>query len=213
MGRGAGTNAELEATPPPEAPGSRQQILDVAIGLFFSRGYAGTSVKAIAQQVGLSTPALYWHFESKQDIFYSAMEMLLDEFMASIRAQLTTEEPVGRLRQLAEAHVRWQLERREHAGAYSSAFGFRGLVQSLPDKHHRRIVDTERAYLDEVRATLQRGAEAEVFEFADLKVTAFALITLFEFPHTWYDPAGPLSPRDVARLYAELALQMVGASR
>lgn len=189
---------------------SREQILEAAVTLFFEHGYEGTSVKSIAEKVDLSTPALYWHFESKRDLFYTAIEQLLHEFLDSVNAEITSEDPVERLRQIARAHVRWQLERSEHAGAYASTFGFRGLVQKLPAKHRRRVVGAERGYVEKVRDTLAEGKRQGKFKFEDLKVTAFALITLFEFTHSWFNPEGELTASDVAELYSDLALRMVG---
>jgi AcrR family transcriptional regulator len=193
------------------ASGSRERILEAATVLFLERGYKGTSVKAIAEETGITTPALYWHFPSKQELFYVAMEQLLSRFMEDVRAQVTADEPVERLRQWTVAHVRWQLERREQAGAYALTFGFRGLVRSLPEPHRSHVVGIERAYLADLRALLQAGAEAGVFAFEDLRVTAFAIITLCEFAHSWFDPEGPLSAEQVADLYSGLVLKMVSA--
>jgi AcrR family transcriptional regulator len=47
----------------------RQQILDVAARHFSKHGYAGTSMRSLAQDVGVSAPALYRHFPSKLALF------------------------------------------------------------------------------------------------------------------------------------------------
>jgi AcrR family transcriptional regulator len=46
-----------------------KQILDAAAALFSTRGYAGTSTRAIAEAAGLRQPSLYYHFASKEEIF------------------------------------------------------------------------------------------------------------------------------------------------
>jgi AcrR family transcriptional regulator len=51
-----------------DAQGTRQRILDIALGLFATRGYAGTSVADIANGLGTSKAALYYHFTSKAEI-------------------------------------------------------------------------------------------------------------------------------------------------
>ena len=58
--RGAGAPAS-EAT-------TRERILEVALDLFVRKGYAGTSLREIAAELGFSKAALYYHYESKQDI-------------------------------------------------------------------------------------------------------------------------------------------------
>ena len=45
---------------------TRQRILDVAAHLFAARGYAGTSIRDIADELGVTKAALYYHFSSKE---------------------------------------------------------------------------------------------------------------------------------------------------
>ncbi len=68
--------------PPPAAaikPDTRDRILDVALDLFTRQGFDGTSLRQIAEQLGVTKAALYYHFESKDDILL-ALHMRLHEF-------------------------------------------------------------------------------------------------------------------------------------
>jgi AcrR family transcriptional regulator len=55
---------------------TRERILDVALDLFLEQGYDKTSLREIAQQLGFSKAALYYHFASKEDIFKALHERL-----------------------------------------------------------------------------------------------------------------------------------------
>jgi AcrR family transcriptional regulator len=70
----------LEPGPHSEAEHSntRQRILDVALDLFTEQGYDGTSLREIAAQLSVTKAALYYHFESKEDIL-RALHMRLHE--------------------------------------------------------------------------------------------------------------------------------------
>lgn len=48
---------------------SRRAVLDAALSLFSSQGYRATSVRDIAGRAGVSTGAVYHHFEDKEEIF------------------------------------------------------------------------------------------------------------------------------------------------
>ena len=48
---------------------TKQRILDVALDLFIERGYDAVSLREIAEQVGVTKAALYYHFSSKDEIF------------------------------------------------------------------------------------------------------------------------------------------------
>jgi AcrR family transcriptional regulator len=62
-----------------DANSTRERILDVALELFAAQGYDGTSLRQIAEQLGVTKAALYYHFESKEDII-RALHMRLHEF-------------------------------------------------------------------------------------------------------------------------------------
>jgi AcrR family transcriptional regulator len=52
-----------------QASGStRERILDVALELFTEQGYDKTSLRDIADRLGFTKAALYYHFERKEDI-------------------------------------------------------------------------------------------------------------------------------------------------
>ena len=45
---------------------SRERVLAAAAKIFVERGYAGTTMRAIADDVGLKAGSLYYHFPSKE---------------------------------------------------------------------------------------------------------------------------------------------------
>lgn len=49
---------------------TRERILDIALELFVARGYEKTSLRDIAERLGTTKAALYYHFERKQDILF-----------------------------------------------------------------------------------------------------------------------------------------------
>ena len=71
----------------PANPKSKFQILEIAIPLFAKAGYVGVSMRDIANEVGMSAAALYYHFPDKQQLYLQAMSqafadkahVLLDE--------------------------------------------------------------------------------------------------------------------------------------
>lgn len=52
-----------------EAEKTRQQILDAALDVFYDQGFSGSTLVDIAQQIGLTKGAIYWHFKSKVTLF------------------------------------------------------------------------------------------------------------------------------------------------
>ena len=57
------------------ANNTREMILEKALEMFSERGYAGTNLRELAMEVGITKGALYKHFKSKEDIWNSTMEI------------------------------------------------------------------------------------------------------------------------------------------
>jgi len=73
-------------------PTTRERILDVALDLFTEQGFDGTSLRQIAEQLGVTKAALYYHFTSKDDILL-ALHMRLHEAGRDALMQMG-DEPV-----------------------------------------------------------------------------------------------------------------------
>jgi AcrR family transcriptional regulator len=57
---------------------TKQRILDVARELFASQGVQKTSLQDIADRLGLTKPALYYHFASREDLVRTIVQPLID---------------------------------------------------------------------------------------------------------------------------------------
>jgi AcrR family transcriptional regulator len=58
---------------------TRQRIQDVARDLFLQQGVQRTSLQDIADKLGITKPALYYHFASREDLVRSILVPLIDE--------------------------------------------------------------------------------------------------------------------------------------
>jgi AcrR family transcriptional regulator len=71
---------EVEMTETRRKAGTREKIQSVALELFAEQGYEKTSLREIAERLGVTKAALYYHFRTKDDIVAS----LFDDFMARV---------------------------------------------------------------------------------------------------------------------------------
>ena len=81
------------------ASDTREQFLDTAEALFAERGFYGTSIAAIAGELGLTKQALLHHFGSKEKLYADVLRRISQQFEAigdSIKAE--TGEPAIRLK-------------------------------------------------------------------------------------------------------------------
>jgi TetR/AcrR family transcriptional regulator, cholesterol catabolism regulator len=89
-----------------EALDRRQRIIDSAATAFASRGVAATTVRQIADEVGILSGSLYHHFESKEAIVEAIISPYLDELRQRYREALAgAADPPSRLRDLVGASL------------------------------------------------------------------------------------------------------------
>ena len=63
---------------------TRRRLLSAAVELFGVRGYDACTMRDIAQAIGVTAPAIYNHYRSKQLLLVSAVDYILSDFMLAV---------------------------------------------------------------------------------------------------------------------------------
>ena len=71
------TNASQNAS---DAPDVRTQILQAATRLFAAKGFDGTPLQAIADEVGIAKPSLLYHFPSKDELRRAVLDQVMSHW-------------------------------------------------------------------------------------------------------------------------------------
>lgn len=209
-GNGASSSRGKRTGEPRDVVG-RERVMETALHMFLQRGYPGTSMKALAQELGISAPALYWYFPSKEDLYVEVIETAMQDFVEHVRRSITETDPVLKLGQMVRAHVTWQLQQSEAARAFDLTMGVRSRTHEIPAERLTPIVKMEREYVQEFREVLEAGRRQGLMVIDDVKTTAFAIVTLCEYVHTWFNPQGDMTVAAVANRYEGLVRNLVGA--
>lgn len=72
---------------------ARQALLDAAAEVFVARGYGDATVDEIAAAAGYSKGAVYWHFDGKDDLFFTLLEERVDRPMRESMELLASAPP------------------------------------------------------------------------------------------------------------------------
>jgi AcrR family transcriptional regulator len=77
------------------APDTRRRILAVALELFSAHGYAGASMRDIAEAMGMTKAALYYHFASKEQILEAVTEPIRTEMTSMLQLAAGPPQPTA----------------------------------------------------------------------------------------------------------------------
>ncbi|MHB8736940.1 MAG: TetR/AcrR family transcriptional regulator, partial [Terriglobales bacterium] len=130
-----------------EIPPDRQ-ILDAAAELFFEHGFTGTGINAIGQRIGVSGPAVYGHFRSKDEI----LARLALEGVEAVLSRIgpPSDDPGDDLAHLVRIHVQEILRDRSIASIYVTQRS--ALTPELAEPILRRLDEYRTHWIE----TLQR---------------------------------------------------------
>jgi AcrR family transcriptional regulator len=84
---------------------TRARIQQIAVELFTEHGYEGTSLREIAERLGVTKAALYYHFKSKEDIIQSLVEDYQGQMDALIDLARSEPRTAGTRRQILARYV------------------------------------------------------------------------------------------------------------
>jgi len=98
----------------------RAEILEAAERIFVAEGYEGATIRKIADEVGVSSTALYMHFQDKACILREIVDVTLSQLLAS-NTEIAGRplDPVVRTRMMLDAYMRWGLA---HPNAYQLVY-------------------------------------------------------------------------------------------
>lgn len=94
------------------APGTRAKALEVSLELFSAHGYDGTTLQQIADRLGVTKAALYYHFKSKDELLQALIEPALEGFEQLLAAYEVRRDSPGRRREFLDAYLDYLLEHR-----------------------------------------------------------------------------------------------------
>jgi AcrR family transcriptional regulator len=141
----------------PERDKRRDLILREAAGLFAVRGVAGTTVREIADCVGVLSGSLYYHFESKDAI----VDALLSSYLGDLRSRyrevtLESLEPRARIERLVHVSMEVVGDHPYANEIYQNDFNLLG-KQPRFDYLRAFAAETRKIWLDALNTGLESG--------------------------------------------------------
>lgn len=205
----AGTSA-LEGGRPggprdPSAPAT-PKVLAAAIDCFMKWGYHGTSMRRIAHAANVSVAGVYHYYDSKEQMLIAILDSTMDELTAqveAVRAELAAEDPATRFAGIVEELAYY------HATSTAKAFIGASEMRSVPEPDRSRIAERRRSVQYMIDVEAHAAAEAGAFSVPNLTIACRVVANMCTSLAQWYDPAGPVAPREVARQLAQHAVAMM----
>ncbi len=184
-------------------PKTKEDVVRAAGRLFAERGYHGTSMRDLGQELGILGSSLYSHIDGKDQLLVEVIrrgaamfQALVDEVMAS---EGTASE---RLRALVDGHVQIITEHLDEAATFLNESRF------LPVEDRAGVIALRDRYQRAFRDLIEEGLRSGEFRAVeDAAMASTFVLSVLNALVRWYRPSGPMDPDEIASRMYEFVLE------
>lgn len=171
-----------------------------AAAAFRRKGYYGTSMEDISEQLLMTKGSLYYYFHDKEEILFACHDYSLGLVLERLYAVQKTEmSPGERLKALIQGLVDVMIDELQGSAL---ALDFSALSEPLLAKIIKKRDEFERG----MRAIIVDGVRSGEFRKADAKLATFFILGAINWISRWYRPEGAFQAKEIGKVYGEIFL-------
>jgi TetR/AcrR family transcriptional regulator, cholesterol catabolism regulator len=176
----------------------KEQINEIAQTLFRNKGYAATSMRDLAKEVGIEPASIYSHVKSKEALLQKICFRIADEFFDALQGilkeDLSAEE---KLSTAIDAHVGVILNNLDATTVFFHEW------KHLSEPSLSEFKSLRNKYEKQFRSIIEAGIENGEFDEVDAHVSIKLLFAMMNSIYEWYNPKGKLKQQEIVRNIVE----------
>lgn len=170
--------------------------------LFQERGYAATSMRDMAQALGIEAASLYSHIKSKEEILQNiCFRMARRFFEAMDEAMMREADTVAlKLERAIVGHIQVITADTSASAVFFSEW------RHLSEPHLNDFLKMRERYEGYFYNMLKEGVEKGELVDMDLKFSVLTILSALNWTHNWFKPSGKMSAEEIGHSLASLML-------
>jgi len=179
----------------------KEQIFRTAAELFREKGYVASSMRDLAQKLGIEAASLYSHIRSKEEILHNICFDMAVEFRKSLeevekQKNLTASE---KLRRGIIGHVQVM------AKDLTASAVFMNEHRHLSQPYLRDFLLLRINYINRFKSMIEEGVKTGEFKSnIDVKLAVMTLFSSFNWMPQWYQPGGVIDSVELGRQLTDM---------
>lgn len=186
----------------PKAISKKKQVELTATELFQERGYAATSMRDMAQALGIEAASLYSHIKSKEEILQNICFRMAQKFFEAMDEAFAQapDSAAERLERAIVAHIKVITDDTAASAVFFSEW------RHLSEPHLSDFLKMRERYEGIFYNILKEGVEKKEFIELDLKFSVLTILSALNWTHNWFKPSGKMSAEEIGRNLASVML-------
>jgi TetR/AcrR family transcriptional regulator, cholesterol catabolism regulator len=177
-------------------------IKAAAVTLFSKQGYPPTTMRDIADAVGLLAGSLYVHISSKEDLLFDIADNGIAKFLVACDSKASRQlSPIERLRTAIKEYIRVAAEDIEGTRVTLHQWRY------LKGEKRKKVVEKRRRFERIFHSIVQDGIDEGYFN-PDINRRAVVLMIIgaLNWAPEWFSPGGADTPEYIGDQFADLVL-------
>ena len=158
----------------------KDRMLRAAAHCFNQKGYSGTSLKDVADRLGLTDAALYYYVRNKEELVYLCYVRAADVGREAM--QRAIEEGGTGLDQ-AQRYLRYHIE---IMVGERGPIAIMSEIPSLEPEHRDEVLELSRQHSKNFEAILEKGIEDGSIQDCDVRMTGNAIMGSINWIPKWF---------------------------
>lgn len=166
----------------------RETIIEQAQILFKEKGFSATTMRDLAERVGVEAASLYNHIKSKDEILEEICFFISNTYIAHLEdIKVQNISTSDKIETLIRLHVRIIIENTEGVSVANNEW--KHLIEPALTQFKQARRDYERGF-----ATLiEQGISEDVFQKVNVSVALFTILSAVRWVELWYKPERAIS--------------------
>ena len=180
---------------------SRDDVVRAAGRLFALRGFHGTSMRDLGEELGLLGSSLYSHVESKEQLLVEVVQQGADLFQAHADRVATSDyAPEAKVAELIRGHIEIITANQDQSATFLNEARF------LPDDARGAIVAMRDRYEATFRDVIAEGIAAGSFRKQNPALATIMVLSVLNAVIRWYRPGGSQTAEEIGEAMVEFVM-------
>lgn len=171
----------------------KEQIIDAAALLFKQKGYASTTMRDLATELGIEAASIYHHIKSKEELLEGICFDMANKFISNAKEvndiYFNAEE---KLRLAIKLHVETITENQNQSAVFLSEW------RNLSEPKLTLFKQLRQQYENQFTIILMDGENEDIFDQVDKKFAVLSILSTINFVNEWYKPDGKMNGAEIA---------------